>query len=212
VTSHSIALKPDIQLIWYSIVIISAQIPQFFAPPPYLFNSKAIGLFALSSFIGIVIAYPIAGPLTDMLSRKLTKMNGDVHRPEFRIVALVFPFFLAPWGLILYAYTVADSGSYVLAAVGQAFQVTGLVFVPSVVLSYVVDAYPNSSGEALVLINAGKNLVAFGITKKNAEWLMAEGMKKMYTEVAGIQWAILVLGVPLYFWGPMLRRKTQRFV
>lgn len=200
------------RLIRSRIVLISAQLPQFVAPPPYLFDSKKIGLFTLTSFLGIIIAYPIAGPLTDLLSRTLTRMNGGVHKPEHRLPALIFPFFLAPWGLILYAYTISEGKSSQIAAVGQAFQATGLVFVPSVVLSYVVDAYPQSSGEALVLINAGKNLVAFGITQKNVQWLMAEGVKTMYTEMAGIQWAVLVLAIPLYFFGPMLRAKTQRFV
>lgn len=80
------------------------------------------------------------------------------------------------------------------------------------VLSYVVDAYPTESGEALVLINAGKNLVAFGVTKGNAQWLASQGLRKMYCEMAGIQWAVLVLAVPLYYFGPWLRVKTQRFV
>lgn len=80
------------------------------------------------------------------------------------------------------------------------------------VLSYVVDAYPTEGGEALVLINAGKNVVAFGIVKGNAQWLAKEGLTKMYCEMAGIQWAVLFLGLPLYFAGPWLRRNTQKFV
>jgi hypothetical protein len=67
-------------------------------------------------------------------------------------------------------------------------------------------------GEALVLINAGKNLVAFGVTKGNAQWLASQGLRKMYGEMAGIQWAVLVLGVPLYFLGPWIRAKTLSFV
>lgn len=199
-------------LISNRIVLISSQAPQFFSPPPYLFTSKSIGLFAMSSIVGIVLAYPIGGPATDLLSRTLTRRNNGEHLPEHRIPALIFPFFLAPWGLILYAFTVADQKSYTIAAVGQAFQATGLVIIPSVVISYVVDAYPTSNGEALVLINAGKNLVAFGITKTNAAWLARQGIKKMYGEMAAIQWAVILLGVPLYFCGPWLRKKTQRFV
>ncbi|CZR61854.1 related to MFS transporter [Phialocephala subalpina] len=194
------------------IVIISSQIPQLFAPPPYLFDSKAIGLFTLASFIGVIVAYPLAGPMTDLLSRTLTRRNSNIHKPEHRIPALILPFLLCPWGLILYAYTVSEAKPYYAAAVGFAVQAAGLCFVPSVVLSYVVDAYPTEGGEALVLINAGKNLVAFGVTKGNAQWLASQGLKKMYGEMAAIQWAVLLLGLPLYFLGPWLRAKTQRFV
>ncbi len=91
-------------------------------------------------------------------------------------------------------------------------QAAGLCLVPSVALSYVIDAYPTESGEALVLINAGKNIVAFGVVKGNASWLASQGIKKMYSEMAGIQWAVLFLGLPLYFLGPWLRAKTQRFI
>ncbi len=182
------------------------------SPPPYLLDSEGIGLFTLTSFIGVLISYPLAGPLTDLLSYWFTKRNGNVHRPEHRIPALVLPFVLCPWGLILYAYTISDGKSIYVAALGTALQAAGLCFVPSVVLSYVVDAYATESGEALVLINAGKNLVAFGITKANAQWLAGQGLKKMYSEMAGIQWAVLVLAVPMFFFGPWLRAKTLRFV
>lgn len=80
------------------------------------------------------------------------------------------------------------------------------------VLSYTVDAYPRESGEALVLVNAGKNLIAFGITKANTSWLAKEGIKRMCGEIAGIQWAVLALGLPLYFLGPVLRKVTMKFV
>lgn len=194
------------------IVIISSQSPQLLAPPPYLLTPKGLGLFSLSSFVGVIVSYPLAGPLTDMLSRALSRRNNNIHKPEHRIPALIFPFLLCPWGLILYAYSVQNHKSIYIVAVGFAFQAAALCFVPSVVLSYVVDAYATESGEALVLINAGKNLVAFGIVKANAQWLASEGLTKMYSEMAGIQWAVLVLGVPLYFFGPWLRAKTLRFV
>lgn len=63
-----------------------------------------------------------------------------------------------------------------------------------------------------MLVNAGKNLVAFGLAKGNASWLAREGVKKMYGEVAAIQWAVLVLALPLYYAGPWLRARTQKFV
>jgi MFS family permease len=205
-------LKGDKELTFYSIVIISSQMPQLFSPPPYLFNSKDIGLITLSSYLGVLISYPLAGPLTDLLSYTLTKRNSGVHKPEHRIPALILPFLFCPWGLILYAYTVSEGKSKYVAALGFSLQAAGLCFVPSVVLSYVVDAYPTENGEALVLINAGKNLVAFGVTKGNAQWLASQGLRRMYGEMAGIQWAVLVLGVPLYFLGPWMRAKTLRFV
>jgi hypothetical protein len=182
--------------------------PQLLSPPPYLFSSSALGLFSLSSFIGIVVAYPIAGPLTDSLSRFFDRRSRDeMHIPENRIPALIMPFLIAPPGLLLFAYIISEQKSVYAAAVGYAMQISGLVFVPSVVLSVVVDGWPATGSEALVLINAGKNLVAFGVVLGISDWLAKEGVVKMFWEIAAIQWAVLVLGIPLYFFGPWARRK-----
>lgn len=105
---------------------------------------------------------------------------------------------------------VAEGRSFYIASVGYAMQSSGLVLIPSVVISYVVDAYPETGAEALVLINAGKNLVAFGISLVGNTWLAKAGLKDMMLELAGAQWAILILGLPLYFLGPSLRRITAR--
>lgn len=86
----------------------------------------------------------------------------------------------------------------------------GLSLVPSVMLSYVVDSYPRMSGEALVLVNTSKNVVAFGVTKGSYKWMEMEGVAKMFYEMAGILWAVILLALPLYFVGGWLRKRTQR--
>ncbi|KFY35725.1 hypothetical protein V494_05660 [Pseudogymnoascus sp. VKM F-4513 (FW-928)] len=190
-------------------IIIATVSPQLLSPPPYLFKASGIGLFALASFVGILIAYPIAGPFTDYISRYLKqKSHAEAHVPEYRMPALVIPFLIAPPGLLLFAYTLAHGGSAYAAAVGYAMQVSALVFVPSVVLSVVVDGWPATGSEALVLINAGKNTVAFGVTLSVPSWLAMEGLVKMFWEMAAIQWAVLTLAVPLYLLGPWARKKT----
>jgi MFS family permease len=190
------------------IVINSVLAPQLLSPPPYLLSSSGLGLFMLGSFVGIVLGYPIAGPLTDLLSRRLTKRR-DRHLPEHRLPALIIPFVICPPGLLLFAYIINQHGSIYTAAVGTALQTAALVFVPSVVLSVVVDAYPETGSEALVLINAGKNLIAFGITVSVPTWLHRYGLVKMFWQMAAAQWAVLSLGVPLFFFGPWLRNRTQ---
>jgi MFS family permease len=189
--------------------MVSTISPQLLAPSPYLFTSSAIGLFTLSSFIGIVVAYPIAGPLTDYLSRILRqKYHPETHVPEDRLPALLVAFVIAPPGLLVYAYVISNQGSVYAAATGYAMQISGLVLVPSTVLSVVVDGWPETGSEALVLINAGKNAIAAGVTLSSADWLTGEGLVKMCWEMTAIQWVILSLGFIVYFLGPWARKKT----
>lgn len=191
---------------------MSTILPALLSPPPYLFTAAHLGLFMLSSFVGVVVAWPIAGPLTDLLSRWMRKRNNNIHKPEHRLPALIFPFLVCPIGLVIFGYTFARQDNYVKPAVGQAISAAGLTLVPSVMLSYVVDAYPRVSGEALVLVNASKNVVAFGLTKGAYAWLAREGIDKMFYEFAGIQWACIFLALPLYFFGPMMRARVEKLL
>ncbi|GAQ11728.1 hypothetical protein ALT_9049 [Aspergillus lentulus] len=193
-------------------VSISTLCPSLLSPPPYLFTSADLGLFTLSSFIGTVIAFPIAGPLTDYLSQWLRRRNNNIHKPEHRFPALLVPFLLCPIGLIIFGYSVAHQRHYIGPAAGAALSAASLTLVPSVMLSYVVDSYPSTSGEALVLVNASKNVVAFGLAKGSFSWMAREGVDKMFYEFAGIQWAVIALALPLYYAGPWIRTRTQKFV
>ncbi|KAF9893934.1 hypothetical protein FE257_008905 [Aspergillus nanangensis] len=174
--------------------------------------SAGLGLFTLSSFIGVLIAFPIAGPLTDYLSRFLRSRNKhNLHKPEHRLPALIVPFIVSPIGVLVFGHAIANRMHYAVPAVGQAMAASALALVPSVMLSYVVDAYPRTSGEALVLVNASKNVVAFGLAKGSYDWMAREGVWKMFAEFAGVQWAVFLMGAPLYFAGPWLRRRLGRY-
>ncbi|PYH95319.1 MFS transporter [Aspergillus ellipticus CBS 707.79] len=194
-----------------AVVSISTLAADLFSPPPYNFSSAALGLFSLGSFVGILVVWPIAGPLTDSLSSYLRKRNNNVHKPEHRIPALIVPFLIGPVGLVVFGYTISRNMQYVAPAAGSAMSAASLTLVPSVMLSYVVDAYPHTSGEALVVVNTSKNIVAFGLSKGSVSWMTNQGVAKMFYEFAGIQWAVLTLGLPLYFAGPWIRKRTSKY-
>lgn len=190
-------------------MLISTVAPEVFTPPPYLFSASDLGLFIGSAFIAIIIAYPFSGPFTDMLSRMVARMHRDKqHQPEYRLPSLILPFLVAPPGLILFAHTIAHKKSYYIAAVGSGMQATSLVTVSAVVLSVVVDGWPEGGSEALVLINAGKNLVAFGVSVGITRWIEQIGIIKLFWAIAGVQWGVLLFAIPLFFLGPWLRIKT----
>ncbi|KAK9548930.1 hypothetical protein V6Z88_008033 [Aspergillus fumigatus] len=179
--------------------------------PGVLLASVMYGV-VLGGFIGIIIAFPIAGPLTDYVSQWLRRRNNNIHKPEHRFPALLVPFLLCPPGLIIFGYSFAHQRHYIGPAAGAALSAASLTLVPSVMLSYVVDSYPRTSGEALVLVNASKNVVAFGLAKGSYSWMALVGVDKMFYEFAGIQWAVIALALPLYYAGPWIRAKTTNFV
>ncbi|SPO03691.1 related to HOL1 protein [Cephalotrichum gorgonifer] len=186
---------------------ISVINPQIFAMPPYLWGPAGIGNFAAASLIGGIIAIPFAGPLTDTVSRLIDKKRGK-HMPEHRLISLIFPFLIAPPGLLIFGYTY-PKGSYIAAAVGYAMELASLTLVPGAVLSYAVDSYPYDSAEAASLINAVTHVISYALSLTASDWLHDVGVSKMFLQMAITQWAILAgIGGVLFVLGPRLRTKA----
>jgi hypothetical protein len=69
--------------------------------PPYLMNVGVSTLYNIPGLIGAVIGSYCGGALTDIIVEKLSRKNNGVFEPEYRLVVLVFPFFLVPVGLLM---------------------------------------------------------------------------------------------------------------
>lgn len=188
----------------YRVVLISVICAQLFAPPPFLFTPSNLGNWYIISFVGVMIAFPFAGPLPDWISAHMTKRRSH-HRPEYRLLALALPFLICPPGLLLFMYTYMK-GSYVGPAVGFAMQASSLAFAQTAVVSYLIDSYPRHAGEAVSMVNMGAHMIAFGVSDAAAPWLIRDGLKKVFIEITVVEWAILaLLPTVLYIFGDKVR-------
>ncbi|KAL2782580.1 major facilitator superfamily domain-containing protein [Aspergillus keveii] len=181
-----------------SVIAVSTLSPQLFSPPPYHFSEISLGLLSSASFIGLLLTFPVAGPLTDKLACLLDTRSGE-HRPRHRLPALIAPFLICPPGIICFGSSVSRHHHYVLPALGSAMLSTGLTLVPSVTMSYVAEVYADTNGQAFVAINALKNVIGFGFAKGSYQWMERVGVENMFFTMAGVEWAVLGLGVFLYF-------------
>jgi uncharacterized membrane protein len=82
---------------------------------------------------------------------------------------------------------------------------------PNVALTYVVDSYLPWAGEAMVAVNALKNLVAFGMSYGAVPWLMSSGWSKMWGAACGICAAVMLTSVVMYVFGKSARRITAEW-
>lgn len=94
---------------------------------------------------GILVTLPIAGPVVDILSRKLSEIEGE-HQPEYHLYSMVVPFPVCSPALLLFDYTYLN-GSYYGPTVDFAMQAAKLTLVPSVVIAYAIGSYPYNSAE-----------------------------------------------------------------
>jgi hypothetical protein len=61
------------------------------------------------------------------------------------------------------------------------------------------------------LIIAIKNVISFGFSWGASPWIIHDGFKKPFAEMAGIAFASILLGFPLYIYGKRLRFATAKW-
>ncbi|KAL6704158.1 hypothetical protein ACN47E_008718 [Coniothyrium glycines] len=192
------------------VIVISVISAQLFSPPPFLFSPAELGNWTATSMVGVILALPVAGPVMDMMSRKLSERNGE-HRPEYRLYSMIVPFVICPPGLLLFGFTFLK-GSYVGPAVGFALQAAGLILAPSAVISYAIDCYPYHAAEAVASVNLLTHLMSFATSRTAPQWLQRVGVRQLFIDMSIIQWALFLgLTLPLLFFGPWIRKRTTVF-
>jgi hypothetical protein len=56
---------------------------------PYKLSSLSVGLLYLAPFIGGILGSSISGKISDIVCRYMTRRNGGVFEPEFRLVMVI---------------------------------------------------------------------------------------------------------------------------
>jgi hypothetical protein len=62
-------------------------------------SSLGVGLLYLAPFIGGVLGSSIAGKISDIVCRWMTRRNGGVFEPEFRLVMVILVAFSTVLGI-----------------------------------------------------------------------------------------------------------------
>ena len=74
------------------------------------------------------------------------------------------------------------------------------------ILILVLDSYLPVGYEALVLVNAFKQIFAFGFAYGIVPWVTLNGYGGAFGAMAGIQFGLLLFGIPLWYYGKQIRR------
>jgi len=75
-------------------------------------------------------------------------------------------------------------------------------------MDLVVDSYYLVSPELVLLIVGLKNVFGFAFSYAIVPWLTSWGYKKTFSTMGGIEFAIILMGLPLWYFGKQIRRKT----
>ncbi|KJK68751.1 Major Facilitator Superfamily protein [Aspergillus parasiticus SU-1] len=160
-------------------IVVQMTASRVFLAPPYSWEVGQVGLLALAGFIGAVIAFFAGGKLVDLLSARMTKANGGVREPEFRLPALIIPAVIGPMGVLVFGTCSARRLLWVGAAFWYAMKGFGLTARSNIVVTYAVDSYQHVAGEALVIVFVVRNIIATVLALYTVDWQEATGVENL---------------------------------
>ena len=133
-------------------------------------------LFKVGCFVGSLLC----GWMADRFSEWHARRNNGVFVPESRLPPLIVTVILVPAGLLMFAYQAQDHLHWIIGYIGMAFQGVGLAGTSSIAMLYTIDSHYPIAQEALLVVNALKNVIAFGFLIVIVPWIQSAG----YTTVS----------------------------
>ncbi len=177
----------------------------------YNFSALGTGLVYLSPFIGGVLGTAVAGKVSDIIVRFMSKRNGGVYEPEFRLVMAAPIAITTAIGLMGFGWSAEERDKWIVPTVFFGIISFGCSLGSTTAITFCVDSYRQYAGEALVTLNFSKNVfhgLVFSLFFPH--WLHSEGPKEVFLIIGGIQIACLLTTIPMYIYGKRARMWTVR--
>lgn len=177
----------------------------------YNFSALSTGLIYLSPFIGGIIGTAVAGKVSDLIVRAMARRNGGLYEPEFRLVMAIPIAISTVIGLMGFGWAAEVHDTWIVPTIFFGIISFGCSLGSTTAITFCVDSYRAYAGEALVTLNFSKNIfhgLVFSLFFNT--WLEADGSKRVFVALGGIQLALMLLTIPMYIYGKRARMWTVR--
>ncbi|PSK42461.1 hypothetical protein B9Z65_4375 [Elsinoe australis] len=177
----------------------------------YNFTAMQAGLVYISPFVGGVLGTAVAGKVSDIIVRYMSRRNDGVYEPEFRLVMAIPIAITTVIGLMGYGWSAEERDAWIVPTVFFGFISFGCSLGSTTAITFAVDSYRQYAGEALVTLNFSKNVfhgLVFSLFFNR--WLEHDGSKKVFIALGCIQLACLLFTIPMYMYGKRARMWTVR--
>lgn len=123
----------------------------------YHFTALGTGLVYISPFIGGILGTAVAGKLSDIIVRFMSRRNGGMYEPEFRLVMALPVAIATTIGLIGFGWSAAERDRWIVPTIFFGIISFGCALGSTTAITFAVDSYRQYAGEALVTLNFSKS-------------------------------------------------------
>ncbi|TAQ90917.1 hypothetical protein B7494_g814 [Chlorociboria aeruginascens] len=183
---------------------------QAFAAPPYKFTSQKIGFFNFAILVGALFGLLTAGPLSDIIAARLTKLNRGIREPEMRLLAMIPYVILMIIGNVIVAVGYEKAWDWrVIVIIGYFCTGVQVAALPSISSTYSVDSYKPVAGSIFVAITVNKNVWGYGFSKFITPWIVKSGyIPPIMTNMALVT-LFCLSAVIFWYYGKTFRKWTR---
>ncbi|OOF90845.1 hypothetical protein ASPCADRAFT_211802 [Aspergillus carbonarius ITEM 5010] len=177
----------------------------------YNFTALQTGLIYISPFVGGLLGTAVAGKVSDLIVQYMTRRNGGVYEPEFRLVMAIPIAISTTIGLMGFGWSAQERDAWIVPTIFFGLVSFGCCLGSTTAITFCVDSYRQYAGEALVTLNWSKNVfhgLIFSLFI--VDWLDAEGSRMVFIALGVIQLGCLLFSIPMYIYGKRARMWTVR--
>ncbi|KAK0363076.1 hypothetical protein LTR91_025494 [Friedmanniomyces endolithicus] len=170
-------------------VLIGIVLAAIMLGPPLFFNEVQTGYMYTGAFVGALLGFILAGLLSDSSVKWLTKRNGGVYEPEFRMLLVIPQLVFGCAGLYGFGITASDTWRYGWFWPDFFFglEVMGMVLGAVASALYIVDAHRDIAVEGFTCLLVFKNIFSFGLTFSGYNWLVQGGIRPVFMVISSVQ-------------------------
>lgn len=180
-------------------------------PKQYNFNALQTGLVYISPFVGGILGTGVAGRVSDVVVRIMSRRNGGLYEPEFRLVMALPVLVTTCIGLMGFGWSAQERDHWIVPTLFFGVLSFGCALGSTTSITFCVDSYRQYAGEALVTLNFYKNVLhGLVFSLFVSHWMKEDGPKRVYIWLGIIQLLLCLLTVPLYIYGKRARMWTVR--
>ncbi|KAL8313462.1 hypothetical protein RB593_007585 [Gaeumannomyces tritici] len=193
------------------LVVLSQSVAVIFIQGSYHFNELQTGLTYISPLIGGILGTAVAGWISDVIVKAMSRRNGGIYEPEFRLIMALPVLVTTALGLAGFGWSAEAGRHWAVPTFFFGLVSFGCSLGSTTAITFVVDSHRQYSGEALVALNFCKNVLhGMVFSLFFTRWLVAAGGRAVFVCLAAVHVAVLLTTVPMYVFGKRARMWTVR--